>query len=198
MLCLVHPQVRQDLKIKVRLQELVWISGLRIFTNFGHRVYKGLCFIRVWTFWIIHTSERLPLNYINDKVYILQGVVVIRSYKWVAIRSDNWVVIRSVYSISACEALKDQIVIFSCRKCMIIRSHIFLRPKNRQPKTENSNRVIFLSYFNSLLLSLKWKIFAKGLIPHLCGYKVTLFFELRKWVFIRSSGPFFSAANGSL
>ena len=38
--------------------------------------------------------------------YLVQGGVVIRSYKWVVIRSDKWVVIRSVSRwISACGAL---------------------------------------------------------------------------------------------
>ena len=70
------------------------------------------------------------------------------------------------------------------RICAVIRSLFFLARK-----------------MASNFFGRKKAVFAKGLLPHLCGYKVTLFFrapqmgvykvkwsffECRKWVFIRS------------
>ena len=55
----------------------------------------------------------------------------------------------------------------------------------------------FLPKKASKFFGRKNTIFAKGLLPHLCGYKVTLFFRAPQMGVYKVKWSFFSAANAA-
>ena len=77
------------------------------------------------------------------------------------------------------------------------KPHLFKRSSSAFVRLQGHS--FFLPKIASKFFGRKNTIFAKGLLPHLCGYKVIrFFFRAPQMGFYKVKWSFFSAANGSL